>query len=299
MASLVAGLRRASAQPRLALMLWLVNLVLALVAAGPAASTLHALLADAPAGDRLLEGFSFGIAADLLKAEPGRFRLLFALVIVAAVLALLANTATTGGVLDVLTTDDRRRFLHRFGRGAGRFFGRFLRAGLAAGLVVAAGAAVATAALRLLKRRLEDSPWEPMPFALGLAWLVLVAGLAVLVLLALDVGRIGIVREDGRSALRACWTGLRFVLRHPFAVLGIWAGCACLFGVVLAAYLGVRSTVPAASALGIALMVVAQQLVMLARAGLRVALFGGLLDALDRQRDTVAAAQTQAGDLLI
>jgi hypothetical protein len=72
------------------------------------------------------------------------------------------------------------------------------------------------------------------------------------------------------------------VARHPLATLGLWAGNALLVLAVALAYLVLRNLVPAATWAGIVLMAVAQQLVMLARAGLRIALFASEIALVDR-----------------
>lgn len=294
LAPLGAGLREAARQPRLALALWLANLVLAGAAAAPAFFTFGDVLSHAPEGDRLRQGFSFGIVAELLRADAARFGLLLFFAAAAAALALLANAFTSGGVLDVLTTDDRRTFLHRFGRGGGHFFARFLRVGIVAGLVLLGAAGLAAAAMKALSRLLEDSPWPPMDFVVGLLRIVLVFGIAVVALVALDLARILVVRDDDRRAVRLYWSGLRLVLGHPAATLGLWTGNALVVGLVLAAYLAFRSVVPAGTWAGIVLMVAAQQAFMLARAGLRVALFGGEKALLDRLAPKAAPAEPGA-----
>ncbi len=276
------GLREAAGQPRLAVTLWLVNLVLAAAAAAPAVRMLEDALDYAPEGDRLRQAFSFGIFMEMMRAEPARFGLALSFAICAAVLGLLANVFTSGGVLDVLTTGDRRRFLHRFGRGAGHFFGRFLRLGIVAGAVLLAAAGLVMAAIRALSRRLEDAAWPPTDVALGLVRIALAFGIAVVALVALDLARIRVVRDDSGRAVRLYWSSLGLVLRHPLATLGLWSGNALVLGLVLAAYLAFRNAVPAGTWTGIGLMLVAQQLVMLARAGLRVALFGGEIALVDR-----------------
>jgi hypothetical protein len=120
-------------------------------------------------------------------------------------------------------------------------------------------------------------------------WLVMgglrlsLAALAALVaLVALDVARVRIVREDERRAVRLYWGSLALVLRHPRATLGLWAGTATLFAVVMGLYALVRTLVPAAAWAGIAVMLLAQQAVILARAGLRVALFAGEIALVER-----------------
>ncbi len=277
-----AGLWAAARQPRLAVALWLVNLALAAAAAAPAWGMLKDALDYAPEGDRLRQGFSFGIVAELMRADSARFSLLLSSAIAAAVLALLANAFTSGGVLDVLTTDDRRRFLHRFGRGAGHFFGRFLRLGIMAGVVLLVAAGLVAAAMWALSRRLEDSAWPPMGFTIGTARVVLVFLIMVIALVALDLARIRVVRDDSRRAVRLYWSSLRLVLRHPLATLGLWAGNTLVLGLALGVYLAFCNTVPGHTWAGIVVLAVAQQGVMLARAGLRVALFGSEIALLDR-----------------
>jgi hypothetical protein len=255
--------------------------VLAASAALPAFDVLQDALAHSPEGDRLLERFSLGLAAELVRSDA-RFRLLLPVAGVAGLLALLANAFTTGGVLDVLSTDDRRRFLHRFGRGAGHFAGRFLRMGLAAGVALLVPAAAVMAGARALRRALVDSAWPPTDVAIVLVQGLLILAIVVTTLVALDLGRIRVVREDSRRAIRVYWSSLGVVLRHPLATLGLWAGNATLLALVLAVYAAFRNLVPASGWAGILLMLAAQQVVMLARAGLRVALFAGEMAVLDR-----------------
>jgi hypothetical protein len=136
--------------------------------------------------------------------------------------------------------------------------------------------------MKALSRLLEDSPWPPTDVVIGVVRIVLVFAVAVVVLVALDLARILVVRDDSRRAVRLYGSSLRLVLRHPAATLGLWTGNALLGSLALAVYLAFRSVVPAGTWAGIVLMVAAQQAFMLARAGLRVALFGGERALLDR-----------------
>jgi hypothetical protein len=278
---LLIGLMVAARQKRLAMALWLVNLVLAASAALPAFLVLGETLAHAPEGDRLLQRFSIGLAAEMFRTDA-RFRLLLPLAAGAGLLALLANAFTTGGVLDVLVSDDRRTFLHRFGRGAGHFAGRFFRMGIAAAVALLVPAALSMAAGNALRRALVDSPWPPTDLVIALSRLAVVFAIVVTTLVALDLARIRVVREDSRRAVRLYASSLVLVLRHPLATLGLWSGNAFLFAIVAAVYVTFRNLVPASTWVGILLMVAAQQAVMLARAALRVALFAGEIALVDR-----------------
>jgi hypothetical protein len=281
LAPLRSGIREAARQPRLAVFLWLVNLLLAGAAAVPAFVVFGDALRHSPEGDRLLEGFSFGIVVELFRADA-RLRLLPWFAAGAGLLALLANAFASGGVLDVLTTDDRRSFLHRFGRGAGHFAGRFLRVGVVAGVVLLVAGALVVAGTRALATLLEDAAWPPMGVAIVLVRVGLLLGIAVVALLALDLARVRVVREDSRRAVRLYGSSLLLIARHPLATLGLWAGNSLLLLLVAGAYLAVRNLVPAATWVGIVFMFAAQQLVMLTRAGLRIALFAGEIALVDR-----------------
>src|SRR5262249_24092148 len=150
------------------------------------------------------------------------------------------------------------------------------------GLVIAGGKA--------LSRALVDAAWPPTTVAIALSRVGLVLAIAVTALVALDLARIRVVRDDSRRAVRLYWSSVGLVLRHPLATLGLWAGNALLFAFVVALYVAFRNLVPARTWLGILLMLAAQQAVMLARAGLRIALFAGEAALLDRLVPT--ASQT-------
>jgi hypothetical protein len=79
-----------------------------------------------------------------------------------------------------------------------------------------------------------------------------------------------------RGDLRRVWPALRsavaLVWHHPGRWLGAWAWNAALLGVAFAAYLALASQIPAGPAL--LALVLLQQLFVLVRCGLRVALLG-------------------------
>ncbi len=283
-AAFTGGMRRAARAPRLAVVLWLVNLSLAAVAAAPFHARLSAAIDDAPAADPLRDGLRVSVLADLLAPDRIGFGALRSLVGVLVLLALLVNALTAGGVLEVLrTSDDDRPFLHRFGRGGGRFFGRFLRAGLLAGLVIVVVAGLGNGALSVLARRLEDSSWEPMGPVLFVVRAALTFAVVVTALLALDVARIRLVREDGRRVARAFRGALAFVLRRLPSAAGLWLLNAAVLAAVVGTYFAWSNAHRADTWLGIALLVAGQQAVMLARAGLRVALFGSVIELVEER----------------
>lgn len=281
-APIVLGLRRAVRLPGLAALLWCANLLFAAVVAVPFWLRLHGAIAAAPAGDRLLEGFSFGLLADLAREHGGLLGPLVLSVLPLFGVMLLVNAFTAGGVLEVLQGGRPGPLLERFGSGGMRFFGRFLRVLVLAGIVLAIAVGSIVGATAAATRDLRESEWEPAPLVGWLAGLLLAGLVTLIVLLALDLARVRIVRDRRHRVMRAFFGSLWLAVRHPVATVGLWITVAALFGIVLALYLGVRSLLPAVSWFGIALMVVVQQVVVFVRGGLRVALFAGEVELVER-----------------
>jgi acyl dehydratase len=281
LAHAVRGIAHAARRPRLVLLLWLANLALAAIVALPVTIALARALPLAPAADALRDGFDVGIAAEIARDDPGLDRSVQAAFAAAALLALLVAPFLAAGTVETLASRDDRPLAHRFGRGAGHFGGRFLRAGLAALPLAALGAALLGGPLFALRQRLEDTASSEARWLVGLGGAA-AAALGVLVArLALDYARLEIVRRDSRQPIQQVWRSLRLVLRHPLATLGLWAANALVLLLGLGLYLALRAAVPAASWIAILVMVAAQQLFAIARAGLRVALWSAERTLLD------------------
>lgn len=293
--SLASGLRAARREPCLALVIWALNLALALSAGAPGWAALADALGPLPGADVLAEGLSLSVIADLLELRPGLLTSLAYPALAAAVLGLALGLAVSGGALEVLTCPrDTRSFAHRFGRGAGRFYGRFLRLALAVGLVAAVAAALTAGPLLALQGRLlRESGNEAL--TLGAALLAaLAAGLVVLLaLLVQDAARVRVVREDARRVLPVLWQSARLVLGHPAKWLSVWAVNAVLVAGALAAYLALAAALgpgPAPSAARLGALLLLQQLFVLTRSFLRVALLGAQVQLVSALRPLPPAA---------
>ena len=267
------GLLAARRNKRLVVTLWLFNLALALAASVPGWRALRGAIGSLPAADSLAEAFSFGVLADLAELRPGLLGGLGDAAAALFALGLLVGLVAVGGSLEVLTSGDERPFAHRFGRGAFRFFGRFLRLGaitLVLAMLLALVAAGPLFALGRYVRRESGSEW----LALAVLFGALVAGgLAVLlVLLVQDAARVLIVREDLRRVRQALRAGMALVWRRPASWLGAWVSNALLLGLAFAAYIALANAIPAGPLL--LALVLLQQLFVLVRCGLRVALLG-------------------------
>ena len=268
------GFLAAWRRPGLAVLLWAWSLLLSLPLTLPAWTWLQGRTARTPGADMLLERFNFAVVGDLLRTDSP-LALLAPAFFATVLIAIVGQALTCGGLIEVLTSDDARPFLHRFFRGAGHFFWRFLRAGICAWLVFGVAAVIFTLAYTPVSRALEGMEWEPAWY-LGLAARLLVLGLlALFATLAFDYARIRMAREDSRRALRTFFASLWFVAAHPRATFGLWVVMAVALAAVYAAYAGFHSYVPSNTWSSILLMAAAQQITVLVAAWLRVALLGG------------------------
>ena len=285
------GFAAARRNPRLAATLWLLNLALALAAGVPGWLALSSVIGPLPEADGLRERFSVGVLVDIVEMRPGLIGGLALAAMGVAFLGLLVGAAATGGALEVLTTRDERPFAHRFGRGAGRFFARFLRAGLVTALVGALAAALLAGPLFALRGYLRrESGSAAAAYGVSFAAMLVGALVVLLCLLALDAARVRIVREDARRVLPLLRSGFAVVLGHPVKWLGTWAVNAAALLAALGLYLAFRDAVPASTGPLVALLFVVQQVFVLVRSWLRVALLGSERALVERLRPLPAAA---------
>jgi len=269
-----AGLGAAASRKWLVAAVWGWHLVIATAVAVPLFRMLLVATGLSPATDALLERFSLSLLGELQQYNNLPIGSTLQMGAISALVVAVASAPVLLAI--ILATLDRSPAPAAADLGvvAGRYYLPLLRLSIGgrtvALLVAALTGGLITAALRPVHR----SQWElgrlaSRPIALAAALVALALFWA-----ATDYAMIHAIRAGSVRMLAAWRTGLRAAFTRPIATLGLWMSWALLlvaFAVLLFALLG---TLDARTPAGIVLAVIAQQLFVLARIGLRIALLG-------------------------
>lgn len=273
------GLRQASRRSRLVVLLYLVPLIPALGLAILATATLSPVWTRSLFAQDVLSGSWFGVWRDFAASPENHMPLVLGPALVLAFLATVAlQVLLAAGVIPSL-------FGHR-AAGSGGFVGGlrqfapvFFRSlvwfALGLGFTAVACGAVVRGFFKLAENQ-ADARWD----LVGLALAFVVFGLLYVPLRgAYDLSRMAAVRHGDRKTLRGFVRALGAVLRHPLLFYPLYAS---FFLTVLAlhgAYGLVRSGFTVKTWLGIAALALAQQVVMMLRAFLRLGFLAAGVEA--------------------
>lgn len=301
--SIVKGLRTVKAAGRLILVLYLANLAFSLVLAVPLHQTLSESLGRSQAGERMAKGFDYlwweefrdkgqGLSRTFNPSLIGRGALLNNLeglitmsflrlpveLVLAILLYIILRTFLAGGTLALYRRGAQPFEPRPFLEGSLAHFPAFL--GLTAlswvfFLIIGLGLG---GMLREFVRRLSrEALTEKTGVFAGLAASLVVWALLMFVQMIFDYARIKHVLEERRNVGKAFLDGLRFVVRHPAATLGLYY---LLFagGVALSiVYILIRESIGQSAAGGVVLAFALQQAFILGLIGLRCWTYAGQL----------------------
>ena len=273
------GLRAVVRTWRMSLVFWVSTLAFALAVTLPASALLSADLGHSLYAGRMLENFDPQWVIEFLSETRGSPLVVFGpLIAVVAAGYLLLQTFLTGGALAIFAGPERSYRPDRFFEGCGRNFGRLLRL-LLVSLACYALALAAHAGLHRLGHRLWGEGMEERPLLI-FSWCsaALLLALFLLINMVSDYAKIRLVVEDSRQALRAAAGSLKLVARNPGLTSATYLSIACLAALLFLLYLAIPRLAPRAGILWLALALLLQQCLVLARAGVKLLFFASQLE---------------------
>jgi hypothetical protein len=271
----VGAVRR---HPRLVLAAYLAPLVPALLLAAMARANFAPVLDFSLFSQRVLDGRWFAVYPDFAASPASDLRLVLgAGLTFAMLLTALVQVPIAAGTVEVLL--GREGVEHPFFAGVARHTGRFLRAlvWFLPAAALAAGAAGGTAAA-LFKVAEKRSNAAIDLVGMGAALVVALLLLAVFDP-AYDLTRIAAARHDDRKTMRGFLRAIWLVLRRPAIFLPLYVSIVLLIVALHLGYTAARDPFTPATAAAIAAVLVAQQLVMVARAAIQVTAWGAVVGA--------------------
>jgi hypothetical protein len=272
------GFGAARRHPRLILAAYLAPFIPALLLAAMARSNFAPVLDYSLFSERVLAGRWFAVYPDFAASPASDLRLVLgAGLTFAMLLTALVQVPIAAGTVEVLLGRDGVE--HPFFTGVARHTGRFLRALVwflpAAALVAGAAGGTAAALFKVAEKRSNA--------AIDLVGMGAAVAVALLLLAifdpAYDLTRIAAARHDERKTLRGFLRAIWLVLRRPAIFLPLYVSIVLLIVALHLGYTAARGPFTPATAAAIAAVLVAQQLVMLARAAIQVTAWGAVVAA--------------------
>ncbi len=211
-----SGMTTASRRPRLLLILWVINVLFALLIAGPFFALFSSDLGHSLLG-RNLQTLDFIWLGDLLFRYQDVAPAALAAVAIPVVLYAIVYVFLNGGIIGRLLDGEGRTTPQTFFSDCGRYFWRFVRLFLASLIFYALAFGVVLEALSALLKPVSEKALTEWPDF----WISGLHSVAALLFLSLvhmvfDYARILIVAEDDRRVLHALVTALRFVGKRFF-----------------------------------------------------------------------------------
>lgn len=269
-----SGFRRSGSEIKMALVVYLLNLLLAIPLALAFRSALAAGFGVSLASEQLLQGLDFTAFQDFMRANGERLLTVINQVLTFLILSMLLQTFLAGGILSVLQDHERKFVAASFFKGCGTYFFRFFRLFLIFGIIlVLVSLIVAGILMAVVGAMGEASTSEVTDFWVRIAAIALFCVPIILVLMAADYAKIHIVLHDERSAFRACGKGFGFVFRKFFAAFGLELLLLLIPVIVMVLYVLADLAIGMTTGLTILLMFFIQQLVMAIRAWIRIFFF--------------------------
>jgi hypothetical protein len=237
--SFAHGIRRASGEGRMLLLLWLVNLLFASILFFQFSSYFNELLATRAAGAGFLKAIDFNIILEIIAGDGAVIGRFIALAMLLFLAYGLFSVFLGGGILHTLWArytdaefeaaygdgsgaNKRGRMAPLFFQGAGKFFGRFFRLFVLALVLWVIVIVVMTLLGSILRPLTSDTPHEGMVFWMTVFKVAVGLFLAFLVRMFVDYARIRMVVEDSTSALKSLVRASGFVFRNFGKTLALY-----------------------------------------------------------------------------
>jgi hypothetical protein len=273
------GIKQASSQGKMVLVLWVFSLLFTSVVYFMGAGYFAGALGRSELAENLLQKFDAGLFLEMLVHNQAPLGMMFKVMAVLAFLYYWVSLFLTGGILHVLLSPGEsvgngllhRRFAPVFFQGAGRYFGRFFRLEVCSLILWAAFIVFQLVFSLAAKPLTSDGTNEKMMYYVFWVRVAFSLALVFFIHMILDYARIIIVRTDTGRVLRSLWDAWQFVFKRFFGTLALYYILLITAGIIFLVYWGIHSWIPAGSLFPIWLAFLVGQLFVISRGWLKIA----------------------------
>jgi len=264
------GVRSANRSLTIIWVLYGLNLIIAGVIALLFRSTLFSALGSSLAFEQMLAGFDYSVYTDFLIKNPGKLNIIFQLVVWFVVINNFISLFFDGGIIANAQSTEKPT-LKSFFAGCGEFILRFL----VLFIVFLIVAIVLIFILGILSSTIyqsvaNDGATEIQALSgAGAVMAVFIIPFTILILIN-DYARVITVANEEKKILRAFWHGTVFVLKKILSTYGLFLLCLLLTLILIATWLVLSIKFTPNTTFTIVGFFVLQQVVVFARAWMRV-----------------------------
>jgi hypothetical protein len=296
--SFMTALQRASSEPKMVLVLYLLNVLFAIPLAMAWRSVLDLGLGRSMDSSHLMQGLDFQVLQDFMNLHRDGLSVILAQMSWAVFAFMLVNTFLAGGILSALQAPGVKFSASNFFGGCARYFGRFLRLFIVfVILLVIVGLLMMVICAFVVQALGQNAASEITYLWVMIAAVVLFLLPMMLIVMIADYAKVSVVLSDERSMLKSAGRSAQFVFRHLFGTCGLGLLMLLIPIALVAVYLVLDLSIGMATNVTIVLMFIIQQIFMISRSWTKVFFFSGELEFYQMLQPVVnsnAAAGTQA-----
>ncbi len=274
------GIKRAFLEPKMVVVLWLVNFVFASVIYFLFSGYLSDTIGNSLVASNFLKGFDFKTFFELMAHEGAGLHWILYAAFILSFLFYWVSIFLHGGILSVvktraqggMTEGQDTRFAPAFFQGAGKFFGRFFRLSVYSLLLWLVFGIVYFLLNLLMKALTAGGTNEPAIYYRYWARGIIILFLYFLIRMIGDYARIKVVAEDSKAVFGSFLFAIRFVFRNFFRTLILYYLILITGLILFSVYWFIQKMVPTQSLLFILLAFLIGQVFILSRGWLQIAL---------------------------
>lgn len=265
------GIQRATKEPKMVLVLYVINLLAAIPLAMAWRAFLQSGLGGSLASSELMDGLDFTVWQDFTHSHGQELLAVTRQIPWVILIFMIVNTFLAGGILGTIRESREKFSASAFFAGCGDYFLRFFRLFLILGVLLVVVAFVVGVVVGGLREALtENATSEVTEFWVRVVALIVFVLPLILIMMIADYAKISVVLNDERKMFKSTWKATRFVFRRFSKTFSLELLLVLVPGVLFAIYLWLDLSIGMTTSLTIIVMFILQQLFVASRAWTKV-----------------------------